>query len=90
MNIKYRLGTGVTAVCLHPGAVRTQITRYVQFTIFRYFPQMIHIFYIFYVLITKSAREGAMTTIHCAVSEEITKYNGFYFRFYYYLLNLFV
>ncbi len=30
-------------------------------------------------MISKSPKEGAQTIIHCAVSSDIVKYNGYYF-----------
>ena len=72
-------GTGVSAVCLHPGAVRTQIMRYAGVTLIKSYPMIIKIGYIFYMLVTKSKYEGAMTSIYCSVADEISKFNGYYF-----------
>lgn len=72
-------GTGVTAVCLHPGAVRTGIIRYTGETMCRLFPLIVKIFYLCYMIVTKNPYEGSLTTIYCAVDEQIPKYNGYYF-----------
>lgn len=71
---------GITAVSLSPGGVRTDILREVKnnidwlwllFNIFR------PLFWLFY----KNRKQGAQTTIHCAVDDDIPNNNGKYFRF---------
>jgi retinol dehydrogenase-12 len=69
----------VTAVCLHPGAVRTSIIRYASVTLLKSFPFMLKLGYIFYMLVTKSTYEGAMTSIYCALDDAVPKHNGKYF-----------
>ena len=58
-------GTGVTANCLHPGAVATNIWR-VPAALKRPF--------------LKSAKEGAQTTVYLASSPEVEKVTGKYFE----------
>lgn len=72
-------GTQVTSFSLHPGSVRTELLRYTDQSLFRYVSSLINIFYPFYWVITKSSFEGAQTTIHCSVSDEVLKHNGSYF-----------
>ncbi|RNA08950.1 retinol dehydrogenase 13-like [Brachionus plicatilis] len=72
-------GTSVTAVCLHPGAVRTGIIRYTGESMCRLFPLIIRVFYVCYMIVTKNTIEGSMTTIYCALDDEVPKYNGCYF-----------
>jgi hypothetical protein len=36
---------------------------------------------VFYIAFSKTPTEGAQTTIHCAVDEDIPKHNGYYFRY---------
>lgn len=58
-------GSGVTANCLHPGAVATSIWR-IPPAVMRPF--------------LKSARDGAATTIHLASSPEVEQITGKYFE----------
>lgn len=72
-------GTGVTAVSLHPGVVKTDIWRnrgqdssaFIKF-LMAFIRPMVGIFGI-------SSDDGAKTTIHCATSDEIPSQNGKYF-----------
>lgn len=61
-------GTGVTVNCLHPGAVNTDIFRNKDFVT----KFLIRLFF-------KTATEGAQTTIHLAVSQELDEATGKYF-----------
>ncbi|CAF0723031.1 unnamed protein product [Brachionus calyciflorus] len=72
-------GSGVTCVCLNPGAVRTGIIRYTGKSMCFLFPIVVKIFYVLYLIVTKSAYEGSLTTIYCAIDDEVPKYNGYYF-----------
>ena len=73
------LGTNITCVCLHPGVVRTELMRYTGEGLFFWFPYILTCFHYLYAVISKSPKEGAQTTIHCAVSSDVPKYNGYYF-----------
>lgn len=65
-------GTGVTANSLHPGMIDTGIWRNVPFP-FKYpIKLMVRTFF-------KTPEQGAQTTIHLAVSEELNGVNGKYF-----------
>lgn len=69
-------GTGVTANSLHPGVVRTELGRHVtkSLTLLKkivYSPVV--------WVIMKTPLQGAQTTIHCAVSEELENVTGRYF-----------
>jgi retinol dehydrogenase 12 len=71
-------GTSVTTYSLHPGVVRTELTRYMgQISIF--IPLLGYMLYPFFMIVMKSCYEGAQTTIHCSVSDDVLKYNGCYF-----------
>lgn len=72
-------GTNITAVCLHPGAVRTELMRYTGEGLFFWFPYFMKSIHYIYAVVSKSPKEGAQTTIHCAVADDIPKYNGYYF-----------
>ncbi|KAK4017949.1 hypothetical protein OUZ56_000024 [Daphnia magna] len=64
--------SGVTVNCLHPGAVQTEI--------FRNAPSWFQmIAAITFPLFFKSAKEGAQTTIHLAVADEVANVTGEYF-----------
>ncbi len=74
------LGTSVTAVSVHPGAVRTDLMRNVGDGIHRLVPIIVSIGYPLYWMISKSSYEGAQTSIHCAVDDSVPDHNGKYFR----------
>ena len=60
--------------------VRTDLIRYMGDSIFSLFPIVYKIFEPIYWIFTKSAKEGAQTTIYCSVDEKISQYSGCYFR----------
>ena len=65
-------GTGVTANSLHPGSIKTDIGRD--------FPILWSIiFHYIFPHFAKTSFEGAQTTIHLAVSEELDGVTGLYF-----------
>ncbi|KAM4613921.1 retinol dehydrogenase 12 [Polymixia lowei] len=65
-------GAGVTANSVHPGVVMTEVLRHYPFMI-RFIFNLIGIFFF------KSAEEGAVSTIYCAVAEETEGITGKYF-----------
>ncbi|XP_029907010.1 retinol dehydrogenase 11 [Myripristis murdjan] len=65
-------GTGVTANSVHPGVVMTEVMRHYKFIIRALF-NLVGIFFF------KSAEEGAVSTIYCAVAEETEGITGKYF-----------
>uniref|UniRef100_H2ZXJ7 Si:ch211-107o10.3 n=1 Tax=Latimeria chalumnae TaxID=7897 RepID=H2ZXJ7_LATCH len=69
-------GTGVTANSLHPGVVCTELGRFILPTI-PMWKRMI--FTPFMLFVFKSPWQGAQTSIHCAVAEELEKTSGLYF-----------
>ena len=64
---------GVIVNTLHPGAVRTDIWRN-MYTVVKV------ITYPFFLLLFKSCKQGAQTTIHLAISEEVEGITGQYFE----------
>ncbi|XP_060558277.1 retinol dehydrogenase 12-like isoform X2 [Ruditapes philippinarum] len=67
-------GTGVTANSLHPGVIKTELGRYRDTTLWRrilFVPVILFVF--------KTPIQGAQTTIHCAVSKDLTDVSGKYF-----------
>ncbi|XP_071801425.1 retinol dehydrogenase 13-like [Asterias amurensis] len=69
-------GTGVTANSLHPGVVKTQIGRFTGlyqsgFSAFILGP-------IFWLCV-KTPKQGAQTSVHCAVDSELENVSGKYF-----------
>ncbi|XP_061730707.1 retinol dehydrogenase 12 isoform X2 [Nerophis ophidion] len=65
-------GTGVTANSVHPGVVMTGMMRHYPFRIRCLFNLIGQLFF-------KSAEEGAVSAIYCAVSEEAEGVTGKYF-----------
>ncbi|XP_043931116.1 retinol dehydrogenase 12-like isoform X2 [Protopterus annectens] len=68
-------GSGVTTYCLHPGVIRTEISRhlFVNSPILRMFLTLVCHFFL------KTPAEGAQTTIYCAVAEELQNTSGLYY-----------
>lgn len=70
-------GSGVTVNCLHPGVVRTELSRYKHHTfgagVFHYFTQILM------APLFKTAESGAQTSIFCAVDESLEGVTGKYF-----------
>lgn len=65
-------GTNVTANCLHPGMIDTGIWRNVPFPLNYPMKLITRGFF-------KTPQQGAQTTIHLSVSEEVAKVSGQYF-----------
>ena len=63
-------GTHVTVNALHPGAVSTELQRHMFFSSFWFYPIRWYMF--------KTPEQGAQTSIHCAVSEEMDEVSGKY------------
>lgn len=72
-------GTGVVSFSLHPGVVRTELTRNLGAGLTFLVPLILKLAGPVYAVFTKSSEEGAQTTIYCAVEEDINQYNGEYF-----------
>jgi len=68
-------GSGVTANCLHPGVVKTQLTRQqsVSARVFHFFTQVL------LAPFFKTPESGAQTSIFCAVDESLEGVTGKYF-----------
>ena len=69
-------------MCLHPGVVRTEmIDKYFEKFRQNYFILPIFIFYPLWLMLTKSSKQGAQTTIHLALMnfDELFKLSGSYF-----------
>jgi NAD(P)-dependent dehydrogenase (short-subunit alcohol dehydrogenase family) len=73
---------GITSVSLHPGGVRTEIWRELKGNK-NAVSILFTIFYPVFYLLTKDSKEGAQTTIHCAVDEKIPQQNGEYFEYFF-------
>jgi len=65
-------GTHVTVNALHPGTVRTELARHSFLSSTLFYPLAWYFF--------KTPEQGAQTTIHCAVSEEMEGVSGKYLR----------
>jgi NAD(P)-dependent dehydrogenase (short-subunit alcohol dehydrogenase family) len=72
-------GTNVTTYSLHPGVIRTELGRYLSDS-FGWKAYLIKfVFAPLSLFVFKNPTEGAQTTIHCAVDENITNLSGAYF-----------
>ena len=63
--------------------VRTQILRHCAYWL-PIFPYFLRTFWLIWMMIGKTAYEGAQTSIYCAVDDEIPKFHGRYFGFVYF------
>lgn len=70
------VGSGVTLYSLHPGVIRTELGRHFFHTL----PLWMRMIVMPFMWMNKSPREGAQTTIYCAVEESIAKDSGLYYR----------
>ncbi|XP_034433152.1 retinol dehydrogenase 13 isoform X2 [Hippoglossus hippoglossus] len=68
-------GTGVTVYSLHPGVIRTELGRH----IFPTLSLLVRIIAKPLIMLLKSPREGAQTTIYCAVDESLANVSGLYY-----------
>ncbi|KAM6946029.1 dehydrogenase/reductase SDR family member 13-like [Aplochiton taeniatus] len=65
-------GTQVTCYSLHPGFIKTELTRYASdFSVLLFTPAM--------MLFSKNTVQGSQTTLHCALQEGIEPLSGRYF-----------
>ncbi|XP_067134949.1 retinol dehydrogenase 12-like isoform X5 [Centruroides vittatus] len=69
-------GTNVTTYCLHPGVVDTELGRYLKDSSGFHYTIA---FYITSKLFFKSTKQGAQTTIYCAVAEELANESGHFY-----------
>lgn len=69
-------GSGVTVYSLHPGVIRTELGRHLFSTL----PRWKRIIAMPIMMLIKTPWEGAQTTIHCAVDENLANESGFYYR----------
>ncbi|XP_078695116.1 retinol dehydrogenase 12-like [Branchiostoma floridae x Branchiostoma belcheri] len=73
-------GTGVSAFSVDPGPVRTELARHMPETLG---PVLYPFFWLVMKLIhpiVKTPREGAQTSLHCAVAEGLEACSGMYFK----------
>lgn len=68
-------GTGVTVYSLHPGVVRTELGRHLLPSLALWQRIILKPF----VMLIKSPREGAQTSIYCAVDESLANVSGLYY-----------
>ncbi|XP_072530958.1 retinol dehydrogenase 13 isoform X3 [Salminus brasiliensis] len=68
-------GSGVTAYALHPGVIRTELGRYVEMR----HPVVSTLLSIPALLLMKTPKQGAQTTIYCAITEGLENHSGCYF-----------
>ncbi|XP_048850064.1 retinol dehydrogenase 12-like isoform X1 [Brienomyrus brachyistius] len=68
-------GSGVSSFSLHPGVIRTELGRHMGSR----HPLLYCLLYLPAVILLKTPREGAQTSIYCAVAEDLEKKSGCYF-----------
>lgn len=68
-------GTGVTVYSLHPGVIRTELGRH----FFPALPMWKRMILACFLTLVKNCREGAQTTIYCAVDESLANVSGLYY-----------
>jgi len=69
-------GTNVTAVSLHPGFIKTEIFRNIDNN-----PSFMNsIFKIMVRFFAKETKKGAISSVHCAIDDNIPNQNGLYFE----------
>ncbi|XP_011909274.1 PREDICTED: retinol dehydrogenase 12 isoform X2 [Cercocebus atys] len=64
------LGTGVTTYAVHPGVVRSELVRH---------SSLLCLLWRLFSPFVKTAREGAQTSLHCALAEGLEPLSGKYF-----------
>lgn len=67
----FALGTGVTTYAVHPGIVRSELVRH---------SFLLCLLWQLFSPFLKTAREGAQTSLHCALAEGLEPLSGKYFR----------
>ncbi|XP_051574809.1 retinol dehydrogenase 13 isoform X2 [Myxocyprinus asiaticus] len=68
-------GTGVSSYCLHPGVIRTELSRHIE----SWYPMLKTLLSLPCMLLMKTPWQGAQTSIYCAVTEGLEKKSGCYF-----------
>ena len=68
-------GTGVSCYSLHPGVVRTELGRHIEDVV----GPLKHLLWGAIFFFTKNCREGAQTSIYCAVDERAGRETGLYY-----------
>ncbi|CAN9506720.1 unnamed protein product [Ophioblennius macclurei] len=68
-------GTGVTVYSLHPGVIRTELTRHLLPTLALWQKMVIGVLQ----WLIKTPCEGAQTSIYCAVDESLANVSGLYY-----------
>jgi retinol dehydrogenase-12 len=79
VELAERFGSdGITSVSVHPGTVVTNIARDIgkrmSITML-----LLLTLYPLYLFVGKTSRQGAQTSIHCAVDDDLPSQNGKYF-----------
>ena len=72
-------GTKVTVNALHPGVVRTELARHFGEIYGWKSDLLMFLLYPLILMLFKSVKHGAQTTIYCAVSPDLNNVSGRYF-----------
>lgn len=70
-------GTGVTVYAVNPGVVHTELSRYVDQTVF---PGASWLYNNFTKFVVKKPEQGAQTTLYCAMDDKCANESGLYYR----------
>ncbi|XP_034029634.1 retinol dehydrogenase 13 isoform X2 [Thalassophryne amazonica] len=68
-------GSGVSSFCLHPGVIRTELSRHVE----GWFPLLGVLLSLPALLLMKTPSQGCQTTVYCAVTPGLEEQSGCYF-----------
>ncbi|CAG2102076.1 unnamed protein product, partial [Medioppia subpectinata] len=68
-------GTNITAYCLNPGSVRTDLQRYTPLSAHTFIGRFIR--YAFLI----APHTGAQTTLYCAIDDTVANESGFYYEY---------
>ena len=70
--------TNIISVSLHPGIVRTALTRYERDGLGVWAPIIRKLVYPLLLVLMKTPNQGSQTSVHCAITGDIV--NGAYYR----------
>ncbi len=70
--------SGITTYAVHPGAVDTTLSRHANSTI-EGLPFKDFLYRLIYINMTKTAAQGAQTSLYCCLEESIASHSGRYY-----------
>lgn len=66
----------INTYCLHPGVVNTELTRYLDESMFK---GIVSVIKFFSPMVTRTSKQGAQTSLYCAVDEKTANESGLYY-----------